>query len=172
MYAHNLPEDVLEAAVERWVWGHMTASFGSTEHLSEEAITAYVDDAMPSYVRIRTECHLRECPVCRALVEEQRLAREQLRQASEPLGTPGALLRKLNAIPANEAVLRDIAATQGHAAATQYAVENDMVSSLHTIAQQGEIRAEWWALGAYIRARIRNVTQCFSEKWQRGFRNE
>ena len=83
----------------------MTASFGSTEHLSEEAITAYVDDAMPSYVRIRTERHLHDCPECRALVEEQAQAREQLRQASEPLGTPGTLLSKLNAIPANDAVL-------------------------------------------------------------------
>ena len=54
----------------------MTASFGSTEHLSEEAITAYVDDAMPSYVRIRTERHLHDCPECRALVEEQAQARE------------------------------------------------------------------------------------------------
>ena len=172
MYAQNLPEEVLEATGERWVWGHMTASFGSTEHLSEEAITAYVDDAMPSYVRIRTERHLHDCPECRALVEEQAQAREQLRQASEPLGTPGTLLSKLNAIPANDAVLRNIAANQGYAAATQYAVENDMVSTLHTIAQQGEIRAEWRALGAYIRVHIRKVTHCLSDKWQRGFRNE
>lgn len=150
----------------------LSASFDSTEHLSEEAISAYVDDAMPSYVRIRAERHLHQCPECRALVEEQRQAREQVRQACEPLGTPGSLLRKLNAIPANDEVLRAMAATHGYAAATQYAVDNDMVSSLHTVAQQREIYEEWRALGAYIRVHVRHVTHTIAVKWQSGFRSE
>lgn len=63
---------------ERWSMGHKTVPFRSTEHLSEEAISVYVDGVMPNYVRMRAEQHLRQCPECRALVEQQRQARARL----------------------------------------------------------------------------------------------
>lgn len=151
--------------------GHKTVPFRSTEHLSEEAISVYVDGVMPNYVRMRAEQHLRQCPECRALVEQQRQARARLQQANKPLSTPHSLVRKLHAIPANDEVLRKIATSEGYAAATHYAEDNNMVSSLHTIAQKEEIREGWRAVGAHIRMRVRHFTQGISLKWQSGFRS-
>ena len=146
--------------------GHKTVPFRSTEHLSEEAISVYVDGVMPNYVRMRAEQHRR------ALVEQQRQARARLQQANKPLSTPHSLVRKLHAIPANDEVLRKIATSEGYAAATHYAEDNNMVSSLHTIAQKEEIREGWRAVGAHIRMRVRHFTQGISLKWQSGFRSE
>ena len=72
--------------------------FGSTEHLSTEAIAAYVDGELRMKSYLRAAHHLSLCPQCAAEVEGQSQAREALRD-SNPISTPSSLLGLLSQIP-------------------------------------------------------------------------
>jgi hypothetical protein len=72
--------------------------FGSTEHLSTEAIAAFVDNELRLTPHLRAANHLSLCPQCAAEVEAQRQARSALRD-SNPIAIPSSLLGQLSQIP-------------------------------------------------------------------------
>ena len=72
--------------------------FGSTEHLSIEAIAAFVDGELRMTAHLRAAHHLSLCPQCVAEVEGQRQARAALRD-SRPIRVPTELLGTLARIP-------------------------------------------------------------------------
>lgn len=72
--------------------------FGSTEHLSTEAIAAYVDGELRMKSYLRAAHHLSLCPQCAAEVEGQSQARAALRDSC-PISTPSTLLGLLSQIP-------------------------------------------------------------------------
>jgi anti-sigma factor RsiW len=72
--------------------------FGSTEHLSIEAIAAFVDGELRMKAHLRAAHHMSLCPECAAEVEAQRRARSALRD-SRPIAIPTALLGQLTQIP-------------------------------------------------------------------------
>nr|WP_090346205.1 anti-sigma E factor RseA [Mycolicibacterium malmesburyense]CRL78775.1 RNA polymerase sigma-70 factor [Mycolicibacterium malmesburyense] len=72
--------------------------FGSTEHLSTEAIAAFVDGELRLTPHLRAAHHLSLCPQCAAEVDAQRQAREALRE-SRPIDVPSSLLGLLSEIP-------------------------------------------------------------------------
>ncbi|BBX62891.1 anti-sigma-E factor RseA [Mycobacterium saskatchewanense] len=72
--------------------------FGSTEHLSVEAIAAFVDGELRMNAHLRAAHHLSLCPDCAAEVEDQSRARAALRD-SHPIRIPSTLLGLLADIP-------------------------------------------------------------------------
>jgi len=72
--------------------------FGSTEHLSTEAIAAFVDGELRMTAHLRAGHHLSLCPQCAAEVDGQRQARAALRD-SRPVHVPMSLLGMLSQIP-------------------------------------------------------------------------
>lgn len=72
--------------------------FGSTEHLSTEAIAAFVDGELRMTAHLRAAHHLSLCPQCAAEVDGQRQARAALRE-SRPIDVPTSLLGTLSQIP-------------------------------------------------------------------------
>jgi hypothetical protein len=72
--------------------------FGSTEHLSIEAIAAFVDGELRMNAHLRAAHHLSLCPDCAAEVEDQSRARAALRD-SQPIRIPSNLLGLLSEIP-------------------------------------------------------------------------
>src|SRR5690348_18038342 len=76
--------------------------FGSTEHLSTEAIAAFVDGELRMTAHLRAAHHLSLCPECAGEVEAQRQARAALRD-SRPIAIPNSLLGLLSQIPQDTA---------------------------------------------------------------------
>jgi hypothetical protein len=72
--------------------------FGSTEHLSSEAIAAFVDGELRMNAHLRAAHHLSLCPQCAAEVDGQSRARTALRD-SHPIPLPSTLLGMLSEIP-------------------------------------------------------------------------
>jgi len=72
--------------------------FGSTEHLSTEAIAAFVDGELRMSAHLRAAHHLSLCPQCAAEIEAQRQARSALRDSC-PIVVPSSLLGQLSQIP-------------------------------------------------------------------------
>ena len=72
--------------------------FGSTEHLSTEAVAAFVDGELRMNAHLRAAHHLSLCQLCAAEVDAQRQAREALRD-SQPIRIPTSLLGTLAQIP-------------------------------------------------------------------------
>ena len=72
--------------------------FGSTEHLSIEAIAAFVDGELRMNAHLRAAHHISLCPECAREVEDQRRARAVLRD-SHPIRIPSTLLGLLSQIP-------------------------------------------------------------------------
>jgi anti-sigma factor RsiW len=68
------------------------------DHLSLDAIVAYVDDELAAGAHHRADTHLACCLDCRAEVVAQRQARAALRTAGGP-ALPSSLLHTLRAIP-------------------------------------------------------------------------
>ncbi len=68
------------------------------DHLTSDAIVAFVDDELQSGARARAADHLAACPECAAEVVAQRQARAALRSAGGP-ELPSSLLHTLRAIP-------------------------------------------------------------------------
>jgi anti-sigma factor RsiW len=72
--------------------------FGSTEHLSTEAVAAFVDGELRMTAHLRAAHHLSLCPECATEVDAQRQARTALRDSC-PIVIPSALLGMLSQIP-------------------------------------------------------------------------
>ncbi|CAM4308383.1 anti-sigma E factor RseA [Mycobacterium senriense] len=72
--------------------------FGSTEHLSVEAIAAFVDGELRMNAHLRAAHHLSLCAQCAGEVEDQSRARAALRD-SRPIRIPSTLLGMLADIP-------------------------------------------------------------------------
>lgn len=72
--------------------------FGSTEHLSTEAIAAFVDGELRMNAHLRAAHHLSLCPDCAGEVDAQHQARSALRD-SRPIHIPSSLLGMLADIP-------------------------------------------------------------------------
>jgi hypothetical protein len=72
--------------------------FGSTEHLSIEAIAAFVDGELRMSAHLRAAHHLSLCPQCAAEVDAQSQARSALRDSC-PISVPTSLLGMLSQIP-------------------------------------------------------------------------
>jgi anti-sigma factor RsiW len=72
--------------------------FGSTEHLSIEAVAAFVDGELRMTAHLRAAHHLSLCPQCAAEVDAQRQARSALRDSC-PIVVPSSLLGQLSKIP-------------------------------------------------------------------------
>lgn len=72
--------------------------FGSTEHLSSEAIAAFVDGELRMTAHLRAAHHMSICPQCSAEVEAQGQARTALRDSC-PVIVPSSLLGALSEIP-------------------------------------------------------------------------
>lgn len=141
--------------------------FFSTDHLSADAIVAFVDDALPAHVRVRVERHIAECPECCALVAAQREARETIRSA-EAVGTPGNLREKLAQIPNEAAILEKIAAEEGEEAALRYAEEHDLVAARYIFEEPPKLRLEWQTFVVRFRRSTRSFFHKWVELWRRG----
>jgi hypothetical protein len=76
--------------------------FGSTEHLSTEAIAAFVDGELRMTAHLRAAHHLSMCPQCASEVDAQGQARDALRDSC-PIPMPSALLGLLSQIPQHSA---------------------------------------------------------------------
>lgn len=72
--------------------------FNSTEHLSSEAIAAFVDGELRMKAHLRAGHHLSLCGQCAGEVEAQGQARAALRD-SRPVSVPSTLMNLLSAIP-------------------------------------------------------------------------
>jgi hypothetical protein len=72
--------------------------FGSTEHLSTEAVAAFVDGELRMTAHLRAAHHLSLCPECVSEIEAQRQARAALRDSC-PIVVPSSLLGMLSQIP-------------------------------------------------------------------------
>lgn len=72
--------------------------FGSTEHLSIEAVAAFVDGELSMTAHMRAANHLSLCAQCAAEVDAQGQARTALRD-SQPIAIPNTLLGMLSQIP-------------------------------------------------------------------------
>ena len=72
--------------------------FSSTDHLSIEAVAAYVDGELPIKAHLRAGSHLSLCQQCAAEVEAQGQARAALRE-SRPVTMPSTLMGLLSQIP-------------------------------------------------------------------------
>lgn len=71
--------------------------FLSTDHLSAEAVAAYVDHRLPAAGLTRADAHLARCPRCRQEVSDQRDARRALR-GSGPIHMPEDLRDRLRSL--------------------------------------------------------------------------
>jgi hypothetical protein len=72
--------------------------FGSTEHMSAEAIAAFVDGELRMGAHLRAAHHMSLCPQCSAEVDAQGQARKALRDSC-PVAMPSSLLGALSQIP-------------------------------------------------------------------------
>lgn len=71
--------------------------FTSTDHLSPEAVAAFVDEALPASGHQRARIHLDRCPQCRDEVRQQEEVRRALR-GSGPIRMPDELRSRLSGI--------------------------------------------------------------------------
>lgn len=72
--------------------------FSSVDHLSAEAIAAYVDGELPMKAHLRASSHLSACAQCRTEVDAQGQARAALRDC-RPVTMPSTLMGLLSQIP-------------------------------------------------------------------------
>lgn len=77
---------------------HAPRQFSSTDHLSIEAVAAYVDGELPMKAHLRAGSHLSMCPECAGEVDAQGQARAALRD-SRPVAMPSTLMGLLSQIP-------------------------------------------------------------------------
>jgi len=101
------PGDIFRRAIS-WLPSHFASQsdapvgaprqFNSTEHLSTEAIAAFVDGELRMKAHLRAGHHLSLCQQCAAEVEAQGQARTALRD-SRPVSMPSTLMGLLSQIP-------------------------------------------------------------------------
>ena len=82
-----------------------STEFAPTEHLSPEAIVAYVDNELSSLASGRADAHLALCPHCADEVTAQARARSILRTGDD-VSVPESLLGQLCDIPTREIDMR------------------------------------------------------------------
>lgn len=80
--------------------------FSSVDHLSAEAIAAYVDGELPMKAHLRASSHLAACAQCRTEVDAQGQARAALRDC-RPVTMPSTLMGLLSQIPQSSAPTPD-----------------------------------------------------------------
>lgn len=90
--------------------------FGSTEHLSPEAIAAFVDGELRMTAHLRAAHHMSICPQCAAEVDAQGQARAALRDSC-PIIVPTSLLGALSQIPHHAPVDPTVDGVEGELAA-------------------------------------------------------
>jgi anti-sigma factor RsiW len=81
----------------RWHISVTTPDWGD-DHLSSDAIVAYVDDELAAGPHLRATRHVSQCPECASQVVAQGQARAALRTAGCP-SLPSSLLSSLRSIP-------------------------------------------------------------------------
>jgi hypothetical protein len=101
------PGDIFRRALS-WLPSHFASQsgapvgaprqFNSTEHLSTEAVAAFVDGELRMKAHLRAGHHLSLCHQCAAEVEAQGQARTALRD-SRPVSMPSTLMGLLSQIP-------------------------------------------------------------------------
>jgi hypothetical protein len=84
--------------------------FASTEHLSPEAVAAYVDGELGGTAVSRADAHLNLCATCLGAVESQGAARAVLRESGSAITAPLDLLGQLSRIPTREFDVNQVAA--------------------------------------------------------------
>ncbi|MFT3899585.1 MAG: zf-HC2 domain-containing protein [Gordonia sp. (in: high G+C Gram-positive bacteria)] len=84
--------------------------FASTEHLSPEAVAAYVDGELAAGAVSRADAHLNLCATCASAVEAQKAARAALRASGSAITAPMNLLGQLSQIPTREIDVNQVAA--------------------------------------------------------------
>ncbi len=84
--------------------------FASTEHLSPEALAAYVDGELRGTAVSRADAHLNLCGMCAGAVESQKAARAALRDSGAAITAPLDLLGQLSRIPTSEFDVNQVAA--------------------------------------------------------------
>nr|WP_212763540.1 zf-HC2 domain-containing protein [Gordonia araii] len=84
--------------------------FASTEHLSPEAVAAYVDGELAGTAVARADAHLKLCAMCAAAVDSQTAARAALRESGSAITAPMDLLGQLSRIPTREFDVNQVAA--------------------------------------------------------------
>ena len=74
--------------------------FASVEHLSPEAVAAFVDGELTPAAAHRARVHMVHCVECRDEVDHQRRAAERLRTCSEndDIRVPSSLMERLTSI--------------------------------------------------------------------------
>ncbi|MFC5949105.1 zf-HC2 domain-containing protein, partial [Pseudonocardia lutea] len=75
-----------------------SAPHWGVDHLSQDAVVAFVDDELSAAAHERAAAHVASCAECAAEVVAQRQVRSALRAADEP-HVPASLLSVLRAIP-------------------------------------------------------------------------
>ncbi|MFT4200023.1 zf-HC2 domain-containing protein [Gordonia sp. (in: high G+C Gram-positive bacteria)] len=83
--------------------------FASTEHLSTEAVAAYVDGELGGTAVSRADAHLALCATCAAAIESQKAARAALRNSGSAITAPMNLLGQLSQIPTREFDVNQVA---------------------------------------------------------------
>ncbi|UIZ92907.1 zf-HC2 domain-containing protein [Corynebacterium sp. CNCTC7651] len=93
------------------------AVFASTDHLSAEAVAAYVDNELSPSATRRANTHLARCPECREDVAVQRRAAERVRGSNgqDDVRAPRSLVARL-AMLCEEEPPSTAAGPQEHAA--------------------------------------------------------
>ncbi|MEZ2122279.1 MULTISPECIES: anti-sigma factor [unclassified Corynebacterium] len=94
------PEDGWTPHGGPWRRGNRPREFASVEHLSPEAVAAFVDGELSPGAAHRARVHMVHCVECRDDVDQQRRAAERLRTCGEndDIRVPSSLLERLNSI--------------------------------------------------------------------------
>ncbi|HYZ09450.1 MAG TPA: zf-HC2 domain-containing protein [Pseudonocardiaceae bacterium] len=80
------------------LWSDLLTGLNAGQHLTVDAVVAFVDGELGVSARERAAAHLTSCPSCFAEVAAQRQARSAVRSAAEP-AVPSSLLAMLRSIP-------------------------------------------------------------------------
>lgn len=144
-----------------------SAEFCSTDHLSDDAVVAFVDEVLPRHVQIRVERHIAQCPDCCALVIAQREASETLK-AADQVGTPLYLREKLAQIPQEAALLDRIADKEGEEAALQFAQDHGLIVATYITGEPLRLRSELQTLVISLRRSTRDIMRKVADVWRKG----
>ena len=117
--------------------------FKSTDHLNPEAVAAFVDGELSDSAFHRAAKHLEDCDECRAEVDCQRKAANQLRVVDDSdVHAPASLVERLAGLCADEpasGVAGDrVSAPRGTLGRLGSALHSSVQSSLGALKRRGE----------------------------------
>lgn len=117
--------------------------FKSTDHLNPEAVAAFVDGELSDSAFHRAAKHLEACDECRAEVDCQRKAANQLRVVDDSdVHAPASLVERLAGLCADEpasGVAGDhVSAPRGKLSRLGSALHSSVQSSLGALKRRGE----------------------------------